>query len=130
MTKGSDEQARYRARRRELAREYLGGACVVCGSVDDLHFDHIDPSTKTIAISQAIIAGWSWERLTVELDKCQLLCSPHHLEKSRLEGSLGGEPWNKLPLEHGTHGMYVREKCRCPDCSEWKRRSRLRSDNG
>lgn len=61
--------------------EYLGGCCTKCGSVEDLDFDHRDPTSKVKEISQAIIAAWSWDRLRVELDKCQLLCRPHHIEK-------------------------------------------------
>ena len=44
------------------------GQCVQCGSTDDLHFDHVLPSSK---------GGTS---LTVE--NVQLLCARHNLQKS------------------------------------------------
>jgi 5-methylcytosine-specific restriction endonuclease McrA len=44
-----------------------GGKCVVCGAIDELHFDHIIPFSK---------GGTS---LTV--DNVQLLCARHNLEK-------------------------------------------------
>lgn len=68
-------------RRREQAIESLGGKCVVCGSVEELEFDHVDPSTKSFSIAKAF-SGWSWSRIQVELDKCQLLCRDCHKVKT------------------------------------------------
>jgi hypothetical protein len=31
----------------------LGGRCVRCGANEDLEFDHIDPSTKVFAVTEA-----------------------------------------------------------------------------
>lgn len=73
---------RYRERM-EYAREKLGGACVSCGSTENLEFDHVDPSTRVSKISQAV--NWSLERFDAELAKCQLLCKDHHIEKSMIE---------------------------------------------
>ena len=44
------------------------GKCVMCGSTDDLHFDHILPFSK---------GGTS-----VTAENVQLLCARHNLEKS------------------------------------------------
>lgn len=44
------------------------GRCVLCGSTEDLHFDHIIPYSK---------GGSSWH-----CDNVQLLCSRHNLRKS------------------------------------------------
>lgn len=84
----TEEQHRYLVKRRADAKAHLGGVCKVCGTDRDLQFDHIDPMTKVAAIANAIAWHWSWERLLVELAKCQLLCRPHHLKKSIREGSL------------------------------------------
>ncbi len=123
MTPGADNQRRYRIRRRERATQYLGGKCVKCGSSESLEFDHIEPETKTKDISQAIIAAWSWERLREELDKCQLLCSDHHHEKTINQGCRSKFAWNKVENpNHGTAVMYGPPwRCRCDACVEWKR---------
>ena len=75
-----------RMRRRRYAKkmkiiEYLGGACVKCGvTLEDIHYtafdcNHIDPSKKSFNISQA---GFTFESLKDELDKCELVCSNCH----------------------------------------------------
>ena len=73
-------QRRWMARRREEWFSQQSG-CVRCGSQDDLHIDHIDPSTK---ISHCV---WSWSerRRLEELAKCQVLCRICHEEKTAAE---------------------------------------------
>ena len=96
---------------KERAYAYLGGKCVECGSTSHLEFDHIDPATKSFTVGQ----GWSlaWETVKEELDKCQLLCKPCHVEKHRLDNV------------HGTLGGYSNYKCRCPSCKEvWNTHSK------
>lgn len=70
-------------KRKVFLINYLGGKCVVCESEDDLEFDHISRREKSFAIMK------KWNRpmsvLLPELDKCQLLCKEHHLEKTKLE---------------------------------------------
>lgn len=95
---------KYRQRRAE-AIKFLGARCVVCGTENDLEFDHIDPRTKLFAIS---------ERPTIdevafrsEIEKCQLLCRECHKRKSLSEYP---------KREHGTRAMYVRRGCRCELC--------------
>lgn len=75
-------QKRYTKRIGELL-EYLGGCCAVCGATQELEFDHIDPKSKEFAIT----SKWTrrWEVLQPELDKCQLLCKEHHLEKTKAD---------------------------------------------
>jgi hypothetical protein len=63
----------------------LGGSCVVCGRVDNLEIDHIDPTTKASNVTR--LWNKSWEEINKELQKCQLLCVEHHREKSAREGS-------------------------------------------
>lgn len=60
---------------------YKGGECVRCGYhkyAEALCFHHRNPGDKVFTIS----GQWSisWERLRVELDKCDLLCLICHAE--------------------------------------------------
>lgn len=71
------------------AVEYLGGECMDCGqtfqdfpSVFDFH--HRDPSTKVRKPSAFF--GGKWEKIVVELDKCDLLCSNCHRIRHATEG--------------------------------------------
>lgn len=93
----------YRLRRAE-AIELLGGKCVVCEQTIDLELDHIDPTTKSFSIGS--LWSISKERYLEELAKCQLLCSKHHLEKTRKEQS----------VEHG-QGKWGKRHCPCDLCA-------------
>ena len=119
---------RYMAERYERRRSavvQLGGACVRCGATEDLDFDHIDRSTKSFTIGSRL-AGVSEARLQAELAKCQLLCRPCHIAKSRAGGEFGGGHNRTVNPEHGTQVMYGREKCRCDTCRLWARHYRLK----
>lgn len=70
----------YHSRRAELINK-LGGRCSLCGSVEDLQFDHMDSSLKEFAISKNLQRGIQF--LADELDKCQLLCKKCHMKKSK-----------------------------------------------
>lgn len=74
-TKRNEVRAHTRARIIEL----LGGKCTKCGSTENLQFDHIDPTSKDFNISSNLDSVRLWQ----ELMKCQLLCEPHHREKTR-----------------------------------------------
>lgn len=67
-------------RKRKLeAIEYLGGKCMSCGHTFHpaiYEFHHLDPETKDRDPSKML--SLSWERLTNELNKCQLLCANCH----------------------------------------------------
>lgn len=114
------ELARYYARRAEAVK-ILGGACVTCGSMERLEFDHINPITKLYNISE--IWSYSWEIVQTELQKCQLLC--HDCHKAKTLKEMTGL------REHGTYVMYQRGKCRCGPCRaafnsyrrEWRRKT-------
>lgn len=111
MTNDQPRNTRYqrerRHRRLQEAKEDLGGRCVVCGTSDDLQFDHIDPTTKLFIISKS--DGVSDKRFWEEVAKCQLLCVPHHQEKTSTE---------QIP-EHGTWGMHKNHVCRCVPCVDF-----------
>ena len=69
-------------RRRADAIRSLGGVCVRCGASEDLEIDHIDPMTKEFEITDVLTMRA--ETRDRELAKCQLLCSYHHLFKTRV----------------------------------------------
>jgi hypothetical protein len=100
-------------RRHAEAVEALGGRCSYpgCEEIDNIQFDHIDPKTKTMVISKMWTA--SEERFQAELRKCQLLCSPHHLEKTLEEKGQRSA--------RGTHGtMSAYRYCGPPKCEVCK----------
>jgi hypothetical protein len=84
------------------AKEHLGGRCVVCGTTENLEFDHINPAVKLFTLTKRRL---SKEKFEAELIKCQLLCHEHHLKKTAEE---------RRSKEHGTWGMYKR--CHCLIC--------------
>ena len=111
--------------RREQMLAYLGGVCVTCGETKNLQFDHKDRKTKSFDVS----ANWSiaWDRLVIELDKCQVFCERHHLDKSKEYGDHEGGQNRHNECPHGTvWGYSGRWKCRCDDCKLAKSLSRKR----
>jgi len=71
---------RYATRLRE-AQQLLGGKCTQCSATTRLEFDHIDKTTKTFSITTRLRSA-PWPVIEDELKKCQLLCRPHHIEKT------------------------------------------------
>lgn len=89
--------ARYKKRMAE-AIEILGGACVICGSTENLQLDHINPSTKKFNVGKL----WSvnQEEFLEEITKCQLLCFTCHIAKTivydkKQKVHMGKEPRRK-----------------------------------
>ena len=54
-----------------------------CGTTHNLQFDHIKREGKKYEISTKLTN--KWDNIKEELDKCQLLCAPCHLEKTASE---------------------------------------------
>jgi len=54
--------------------------CADCGENDPccLDFHHIDPSTKTYAVSRLYAGTWNWERILKEIALCKVLCANCH----------------------------------------------------
>ena len=98
----------YYYKRRQKLYDYLGGRCVVCGSVEELEFDHIDPNQKAYDIGK----NMSLDSIKDELDKCQLLCNTCHIKKTNAD---------KQPFTHGTYYAWMRRKCPCNECLVAKR---------
>lgn len=67
-------------KRRCLA--YLGNKCSHCGrnDIDVLTFHHRDPKTKLYNIAEWVagVRKCTWEEVTEELDKCEILCLNCH----------------------------------------------------
>ena len=76
----------HRDERRAHCREYLGGKCVKCGTTHNLQFDHIKREGKKYTIAGRIHQNFTI--LKEELDKCQLLCAPCHLDKTAKEWTI------------------------------------------
>ena len=98
------------------AVEYKGGKCVRCGydkSIKALHFHHLDPTKKDFGVSNRGFTR-SWEKLRIELDKCDLVCSNCHAEIHEIEytelvgNSLELTGWNSR----------VRTTEYCEDCNK------------
>lgn len=106
-------KVRYVARRNQIL-VYLGSQCVKCGSLvlADLQIDHRDAALKSFEVSEKC---WcmSWEKLQPEIDKCQLLCTHCHREKSIFDRGT-------LPAI-GTHGtLSAYRYCHCAICRSAK----------
>lgn len=89
----------------------FGGACVSCGSDDRLQFDHVDWRTKKFNVAQ----NWAMKDRVAfqdELNKCQLLCSTCHDEKTKIDKSEMDRP----DFTHGTMYAWMKRKCECTPC--------------
>ena len=78
----SEAVMRRRRKTKALLVAGAGGRCELCGydrSVAALHFHHLNPETKSFALSQGGFTK-SLERLRREAAKCALLCSNCHAE--------------------------------------------------
>ena len=72
---------------RENAIEELGGKCIICGTTENLEFNHIDPITKTEEASTK--CGLRHK----EYLKCELMCKEHHRLWSNTEAKLSRQYW-------------------------------------
>jgi hypothetical protein len=87
-TKTGTERYKLKLNRKNISRqkakhkaiEYLGGKCCNCGIEDQrvFEFDHI---TQGPHIAKCM--DLSWERLKIELDKCELVCANCHCIRTR-----------------------------------------------
>jgi hypothetical protein len=63
------------------AVQYLGGQCQLCGyhkNIKALEFHHRDPAQKDFGIGAH--RGRDFDKIRIELDKCDLLCANCHRE--------------------------------------------------
>lgn len=71
-----------RRKLKEMAVEYRGGKCVVCGynrCIAALEFHHLNPEEKDFSIASTGTTK-SWNRIKEELDKCICVCANCHRE--------------------------------------------------
>ena len=74
--------AKRRKKLRDMALEYGGGKCIICGydrCRRAMVFHHLDPSKKDFGLSVRGLTR-SWDKMRAELDKCVLLCANCHAE--------------------------------------------------
>jgi hypothetical protein len=100
------------ARQRQAQREWyasrrrhwlaMNGPCRCKAPAEEVH--HREQHKK---VSHRV---WSWssERRAAELQKCDALCRPCHLQESKKQ-----RPPTRI---HGTRAMYVQGRCRCDAC--------------
>lgn len=55
-------------------------SCTDCGEtrVATLQWDHIDPSTKSFNIADALRLGYGWDKIMAEIEKCVCRCGNCH----------------------------------------------------
>ena len=109
-----------RKTRKAQALKLLGGVCKVCGTTENLEFDHINPKTKVGNVTAPKLIDGKIELFIEEVNKCQLLCKPHHLEKSKANKELG----TTYPPAFCGGGAKYGLGCRCDLCKEWKKQYR------
>jgi hypothetical protein len=114
-----------RERYKEWFNEYKSKfRCVICKeqSPEALHFHHLDPKEKKLAISEMIKSCMRLDRIDKELEKCVVLCSNCHnkahrgqleLEEIKSEAVIEFEEQNPSRLGYGrwfyaTYASYVR----------------------
>jgi hypothetical protein len=71
---------RHRALKQQLVDEF-GGGCTICGysrCLGNLHFHHVDPTTKSFGIQMGL--GKSIAAYRAEASKCALVCANCHGE--------------------------------------------------
>lgn len=78
----SKQVSDFRRRLKRKAVDYKGGKCERCGYnkyVGALEFHHTNPTEKDFNIGSKGHTR-AWDKVKIELDKCQLLCSNCHKE--------------------------------------------------
>lgn len=83
------KHTKYVARNITIINKAKNKPCKICGnqySSYNMHFDHIDPSTKFKNISQ--LKSVTVKTLLLEMEKCQVLCALCHRRKSIIDQRL------------------------------------------
>lgn len=80
-------------------RTYLSShPCVDCGISDPriLEFDHRDRETKAFTIGRKINSDWTWDKLLVEIEKCDVRCKNCHAIRTQVQMNHLRSQW--LPI--------------------------------
>ena len=67
---------------RQLVRELKGSTCQACGGrfePQQLHFHHLDPTTKLFNLSHAAGRRHSAKQIVAEARKCLIVCLDCHM---------------------------------------------------
>lgn len=103
---------RRRDKVKQMAVEYLGGKCNICGydkCLGALDFHHRDSNKKDFGISHKGYTR-SWEKVKKELDKCDLLCSNCHREKH----------WNEDRSQYSVESKQrIEKEIKCNCCNNY-----------
>ena len=100
-TKSTQKQTINGERKKQIIVDSKGGKCKLCGynkCLRALSFHHLDPTKKEFAMDIRSCNAYPVEKLSVEADKCELLCMNCHMEleyalrKSKYLGTAGIEP--------------------------------------
>ena len=81
VQQGMRAAAKMKSKRKRWYYELLlQSECKDCGEKrpETLHFDHIDPSTKSFSISNGIHDNAAWSKILAEIDKCEVRCANCH----------------------------------------------------
>lgn len=74
--------------RRRFIWDYLSNnPCIICGESDPivLEFDHREPSEKIGSISNMISNGIGLDKVLLEINKCDVLCSNCHKRRTAIQ---------------------------------------------
>jgi len=92
---------------RQMAVEYKGGKCEVCGygrCIGALEFHHKDLSKKDFGISEKGYTR-SWKRVMEELDKCIMICANCHRELHAQSAAPAGNRRMNSGLSQGNRSV-------------------------
>jgi hypothetical protein len=95
LAKASRRNAVERERLALMLRSYLEEhPCVDCGTTDlrVLDFDHRNPAEKTATVN-ALMRSWDWERVLIEMAKCDVRCANCHRRRTARQNG-----WTRLLL--------------------------------
>jgi Zn finger protein HypA/HybF involved in hydrogenase expression len=124
------EAVKARVRRRQESRrsmirplliEYLRAhPCVDCGETDIvvLEFDHI--GTKTAEVSALLTGGYSWDRILLEIEKCEVRCANCHRIKTSRDWPMPPVAPARKQRERRRVAQPSTEIRRCRVCGETK----------
>jgi hypothetical protein len=69
----------YSKKRHKAGQAYINSKktpCEHCGSIENIHFHHVDKSTKIYNVTR--MTCWSYKKIQAEIDKCICLCASCH----------------------------------------------------
>lgn len=79
-----ESRKKYKRGVKDKITEYKANiGCISCGESDPvcLDFHHIDPKTKEYTIATAGVKGLSFEKVLLEIKKCEVLCANCHRKR-------------------------------------------------